>query len=74
MCKHAVRMILDKVKVEARFDVIHAYPATGNRASNGICRLTGFTLLSERDFEYSGRILHCNDWQIDLRSVDKIAF
>lgn len=69
--KQAVRMVLDKAKAEGRFDVIHAYPATSNGASNGICRSTGFTLLGERDFEYCGRTLHCNDWQIDLRQPTK---
>ena len=66
--KRSVRAVLDKVKAEGRWDVIHAYPAVSNAASNGICRSTGFTLLGEREFDYLGRKLVCNDWQIDLRS------
>lgn len=63
----AVRAILDKARAERRWDVIHAFPATGNEASNAICRKMGFTLLEECDLEWSGRQLRCNHWRIDLR-------
>ncbi len=67
----AVRGLLDRGRAEGRWDVVHAYPATGNPASNAVCRKAGFTLVGELDFDYSGRLLHCNDWQIDLRAVGK---
>jgi RimJ/RimL family protein N-acetyltransferase len=67
----AVRAILDKAQAERRWDVIHAFPATGNGASNAICRKLGFTLIEERDLEWSGRKLHCNHWRIDLRERQK---
>jgi RimJ/RimL family protein N-acetyltransferase len=62
----AVRTLLDRGRAEKRWDIIHAYPATRNLASNAVCRKVGFTLAGELDFNYSGRLLHCNDWQIDL--------
>jgi RimJ/RimL family protein N-acetyltransferase len=63
----AVRTILDKARAEARWDVIDAFPAVTNAASNGICRKTGFTLVEACDFEFAGRTLRCNRWRIDLR-------
>jgi RimJ/RimL family protein N-acetyltransferase len=65
----AVRAVLDKARSEKRWDVVHAFPGITNIPSNGICKKTGFTKLEECDIEFRGNILHCNHWQIDLRSV-----
>jgi RimJ/RimL family protein N-acetyltransferase len=67
LATEAVRATLDRARSGRRWDVIHAFPATTNAASNAICRKTGFTMIDELDFEYSGRILRCNHWQVDLR-------
>ena len=64
----AVRSLLDRARAEGRWGVIHAYPGVTNGPSNGICRKLGFELVEERDFEYSGRTLRCNHWEIDVTS------
>jgi RimJ/RimL family protein N-acetyltransferase len=68
LASQAVRAVLERARSEGRWDVIHAFPAISNAASNAICRKTGFIHLEECDFEYAGRILRCNNWQVDLRA------
>lgn len=46
---------------------MHAFPATGNGASNGICRSLGFRLLGEREVTFADRILRSNHWAVDPR-------
>lgn len=69
LASEAVRSILHKARSETRWDVIHAFPAVTNAPSNAICQKTGFSRIEERDFDYAGRVLRCNHWRIDLRSV-----
>jgi RimJ/RimL family protein N-acetyltransferase len=69
LASRAVRALLDKARTENRWDVIHAFPPTTNTPSNALCRKLGFSLVEECDVDYAGRALHCNHWQIDLRSV-----
>jgi RimJ/RimL family protein N-acetyltransferase len=64
----AVRAILDKAQSERRWDIIHAFPSTGNAASNSICRKIGFSLIEECNLEWAGHILRCNHWRLDLYS------
>lgn len=67
LATRAVRATLDKARAEGRWDVVHAFPVVTNAASNAVCRKAGFTLVEEAlAFEYSGRSLSCNHWQIDL--------
>ena len=66
----AVRAILDKARTEGRWDIVHAFPGITNRASNAICRKTGFQQLEECDVNFAGRILHCNHWRLDLREAN----
>lgn len=63
----AVRAILDKARAEKRWDVIHAFPSTTNPPSNAICLKMGFSKIEECDLEWSGHILHCNHWRLNLR-------
>ncbi|MGN9808213.1 GNAT family N-acetyltransferase [Micromonospora sp. BQ11] len=50
---------------------VHAYPSVDNPASNAVCRKAGFTLLGPTEFEYPpGRIMHSNDWRLDLTGAD----
>ena len=37
--------------------MVHAFPATTNAASNGICRSLGFRFLAEREVTFAGRVL-----------------
>lgn len=61
----AARTLLEQARDEQRWGTVHAFPATGNGASNGICRSLGFRLLGERDVTFADRILHVNHWAID---------
>lgn len=62
----AVGEILERGRAAKRWGVVHAYPPRSNAPSNGLCKRLGFTLVGPCEFEYQGRMLHCNDWQIDL--------
>ena len=64
----AVGETLSRARSQARWGVVHAFPAINNAASNAICRKTGFSKVEACDYEYSGRILHCNHWLVDLRT------
>jgi hypothetical protein len=44
---------------------VHAFPATTNGPSNGICRSLGFRLAGERDVTFADRVLRSNYWVID---------
>ena len=61
----AVREVLDRAASEGRWGTIHAFPAVTNAPSNAICRKTGFRLVGERDIQYAGRTLRCNEWIVD---------
>ena len=64
----AVQMVLDRARSTGRWDVLNAFPAVTNAASNAICRKLGFTLLEEIDYEYRGRILRCIHWHVNVMS------
>ncbi|WP_207936087.1 GNAT family N-acetyltransferase [Actinomadura sp. KC216] len=63
--KRAVRMLLERARYEDRWGLVHAFPATTNAPSNGICRSLGFTFLAEQDVVFAGRIVRTNHWIID---------
>jgi RimJ/RimL family protein N-acetyltransferase len=65
----AVRSALRRARSEGRWDVVHAFPPVTNARSNAMCRKMGFSKLEECDFEFRDRVLRCNHWQLDLRSV-----
>ena len=60
----AARTLLERARDEDRWGVVHAFPATGNAASNGICRSLGFRFLAERDVTFADRVLRSNHWAI----------
>jgi RimJ/RimL family protein N-acetyltransferase len=66
LATQAVCATLDMARDTGRWNAIHAFPVVSNAASNAVCRKTGFTLLEEVDFVYSGRTLRCNHWRIQL--------
>ncbi|MGH8967525.1 MAG: GNAT family N-acetyltransferase, partial [Actinomycetes bacterium] len=63
--KRAVRMLLERARHGDRWGLVHAFPATTNAPSNGICRSLGFTFLEEQDVVFAGRIVRANHWLID---------
>lgn len=65
LAKQAVRMVLELAGDDGRWGLVHAFPATTNGPSNGICRSLGFRLAGERDVTFAGRVLRSNHWVID---------
>ena len=63
--KLAVRMLLGLARDDGRWGLVHAFPATSNAPSNGICRSVGFRFAGERDVTFAGRVLRTNHWVID---------
>lgn len=48
----AARLLLERLKQEARRPYLFAFPAPDNEGSNGICRKLGFELLGVEEAEY----------------------
>jgi len=63
--KRAVRALLEQARDQDRWGLVHAFPATANAASNGICRSVGFRFLAEIDVDFAGRALRSNHWVVD---------
>ncbi|MGD9486267.1 GNAT family N-acetyltransferase [Streptomyces sp. TRM70308] len=63
--KRAVRTLLEMAGEDGRWGLVHAFPATSNLPSNGICRSVGFTFVEEQNVEFAGRVLRTNHWIID---------
>ena len=55
--KRAVRMLLEMARDDGRWGLVHAFPATTNAPSNGICRSLGFRFAGERGVTFAGRVL-----------------
>nr|WP_203672450.1 MULTISPECIES: GNAT family N-acetyltransferase [unclassified Streptomyces] len=66
--KRAVRAVLEQARDEDRWGVVHAFPATSNAASNGICRSLGFRFLSETDVTFADRVFRTNHWSVEPRT------
>jgi RimJ/RimL family protein N-acetyltransferase len=49
----------------ARWQLLHAFPATTNAPSNALCRKHGFALRGPLDFTYRARSLRVNHWVRD---------
>jgi RimJ/RimL family protein N-acetyltransferase len=63
--KRAVRMLLELARDDGRWGLVHAFPATSNAPSNGICRSLGFRFAGEQDVTFAGRVLRSNHWVIN---------
>ncbi|WP_106586095.1 GNAT family N-acetyltransferase [Murinocardiopsis flavida] len=66
--KRAVRAVLESARDTDQWGLIHAYPATTNAPSNGICRSLGFHFAGEQDLPFADRVLRVNHWTIDPRT------
>lgn len=69
LAKRAVRTLLEQARDEDRWGLVHAFPATGNGASNGICRSLGFRFIASLDVPFADRVLSANHWVIDPRTT-----
>ena len=65
LAKRAVRMLLELARDDGRWGLVHAFPATTNSPSNGICRSLGFRFAGEREVTFAGRVLRSNHWVIN---------
>jgi RimJ/RimL family protein N-acetyltransferase len=65
LAKQAVRMLLELAREDGGWGLVHAFPATTNSPSNGICRSLGFTFAGEREVTFAGRVLRTNHWVIN---------
>jgi RimJ/RimL family protein N-acetyltransferase len=65
LAKLAVRTVLEMAREEARWGLVHAFPAVTNAPSNGICRSLGFRFVEEREVVFAGVVLQTNHWIID---------
>ncbi|MFE7558369.1 GNAT family N-acetyltransferase [Kitasatospora sp. NPDC057500] len=63
--KRAVGALLGLAREDGRWGPVHAYPATGNAPSNGICRALGFRFLGERDVVFADRAIRSNHWVVE---------
>ncbi|MGI9005378.1 MAG: GNAT family N-acetyltransferase [Streptosporangiaceae bacterium] len=68
LAKRAVRMLLELARDDGRWGLVHAFPATTNGPSNGICQSLGFSFAGERDVTFTGRVLRSNHWVINPAS------
>lgn len=69
LATRAVREVLQRARERPGWDVVYAFPAVTNGASNAICRKAGFTFVRDRQFQFRGKTLHTNMWRIDLRET-----
>jgi RimJ/RimL family protein N-acetyltransferase len=61
----AVTEALRRADAAARWQVLHAFPATTNGPSNALCRKHGFALRGPIDLSYRERSLRVNHWVRD---------
>lgn len=66
LATQAGRLVLERARVERRWNTIHAFPYASNAASNAICRKLGFALVGEVEIAYNGPLHKAHDWKIDL--------
>ncbi|MFI5750901.1 GNAT family N-acetyltransferase [Streptomyces sp. NPDC051644] len=69
LAKLAVRTLLEQARDEDRWGLVHAFPATSNGPSNGICRSLGFQFIDERNVTFADRVLQANHWAIDASTA-----
>ena len=58
----ALGMLIERVRSDAKYDVVHAFPGVTNAPSNGLCRKFGFELVGSAEVEFAGRPLAVNHW------------
>ncbi|MEU3703578.1 GNAT family N-acetyltransferase [Streptomyces anulatus] len=56
LAKQGVRTLLELARADDRWGLIHAFPATTNSPSNGICRTPGFRFLGKQDVPFAGHV------------------
>jgi RimJ/RimL family protein N-acetyltransferase len=64
LARRAARVLVELAREDGRWGLVHAFPATANSPSNGICRSLGFRFAGERDVTFAGRVLRSSHWVI----------
>jgi RimJ/RimL family protein N-acetyltransferase len=64
----ALELLIQRARAEPRFERIHAFPGVSNAPSNVLCRKFGFELTGDEYFQFRGRTLRCNHWELDVRA------
>jgi RimJ/RimL family protein N-acetyltransferase len=68
IAREALALLIERCRLDPRFERLHAWPGTANAASNALCRGAGFELLGETEVEFRGRQLRVSHWMLELRS------
>lgn len=69
VAKAAVRALLEAARDDGRWGPVHAFPATTNAPSNGLCRSLGFRFEGPCEVTFGDRLLHTNHWVVDPASL-----
>ena len=62
----ALALLIERCRVDPRFERLHAWPGATNAPSNALCRGAGFELLG-RDRGRLPRPGRVNHWALDVR-------
>lgn len=63
----AARVLVARLAGEADRPAVHAFPAAGDPASNGVCRRAGFTFRGAATLEFPpGHPVRAHDWAVAL--------
>jgi RimJ/RimL family protein N-acetyltransferase len=60
----ALELLIERLRADPKFDVVHAFPGESNAPSNGLCRKFGFELIDSGEVEFAGRPLTVNHWAL----------
>ena len=66
IARAAVDLVVTDAAEHGDRDLLTAFPAVDNAASNGLCRSAGFRLEGTEDIVFRGADLHVNAWTLDL--------
>jgi RimJ/RimL family protein N-acetyltransferase len=66
LAKRALAMLIERLRADPAYDLVHAFPGVTNVPSNALCRGAGFDLRGESEVEFAGRPLRVNHWVLDL--------
>lgn len=69
LATRAVSEVLRRARERPGWEIVHAFPAVTNVASNALCRRLGFVNLGQELFDYNLTQLTCNHWRIDVREM-----
>jgi RimJ/RimL family protein N-acetyltransferase len=68
LASEALGLLIERLRAEPRFDVVHAFPGVTNAPSNALCAKFGFELVERGEVEFDGRPLVCNHWTLRVAS------